>query len=274
MRKTANRLIETVRAARAEGKKLFCAYLTMGFHGLAFTKKMLKRMATDGVDIIELGVPFSDPLADGPVIQHSSEQALAGGVTFPDALKLCRELRREGFKTPLIFFSYYNPIFKMGAKRFTDAIADAGFDGLIVPDLPPDEDVELARLLKARGLCVTYLASPTTSDERLRMIAARSEGFIYYVSLKGVTGVRQSLSTDLKKQIRRIRACTDKAVLIGFGISDAKQAREAAAAADGVIVGSAIIQNITREHARVEKVSTFIRSLVRATRSAERGNKG
>jgi len=254
--------------AKKNGEKLFCGYLTLGYPNLAFTRKMILRMEKIGVDILELGIPFSDPLADGPVIQAASEAALKKGVSPADAFNLCRDLRREGLKMPVVFFSYYNPILNYGMLRFVREMKRSGFDGLIIPDLPPDEDVAFRRLVSREGLAMIFLAAPTTKDERLKLISKLSKGFLYYVSLKGVTGIRRQLSGDLGAQIRRIRKMSDRPVLIGFGISNPGQAAQASRVSDGVIVGSAIVDVIRESRGNVGLVSRLVERLVKATKLA------
>jgi tryptophan synthase alpha chain len=261
-----NRIEAVLAAAEREGRKLFSAYLTLGYPNLKFTEKLIRQFERIGVDFIELGFPFSDPLADGPVIQAASEKVLRKGISMKDGLRLAERLRRSGVKIPLLFFSYYNPIFHFGLDRFAAKIARSGFDGLICPDLPPDEDAFFSRAVKKNGLSMVFLASPTTDEQRLRLIARRSTGFIYYVSLKGVTGIRKSLSRDLGPQVRRIGRLTAKPVLIGFGVSSPAQVREAARHSNGVIVGSAIIDAIRRSGARPAPVVAFVKSLVQAAR--------
>ncbi len=259
-----NRIREAIRKAAKEKRKLFCAYLTLGYPNIFFTAKLIRQMENLGVDFIELGFPFSDPLADGPVIQKASEYALARKVVLRDAIKLAKNLRREGFHIPLIFFSYYNPIFHQGAKGFLSELRESGFDGVICPDLPPDEDSFFHKEANKKGLAMIYLASPTTSSKRLRLIAERSRGFIYYVSLKGVTGIRRNLSRDLKEQVLRIKKVSPKPVLIGFGVSNPDQVRQASKISDGVIVGSAIVNLIEKSDSNFEKVTSFVKRLVDA----------
>lgn len=261
-----NRLLDAFANARRLGRKVFSAYVTLGYPTLGFTQRFVNALEDAGVDILELGFPFSDPLADGPVIQHASEVALRRAVTLDDAFRLGRRLRRKSSRLALVFFSYYNPILQRGLKQFANELAASGFDGLISPDLPPDEDTELAHLLKEKGIAVIYLAAPTTDPERLRLIAHRSTGFIYYVSLKGVTGMRKMLSRDLASKVRAIKRLTRKPVLIGFGVSNPAQARAAARLADGVIVGSAIVDAISKSGGKTGRVVKFVRALARAIR--------
>jgi len=263
-----NRITRTLGRAARNRRKLFCAFLTLGYPNLAFTKRLIKEMETAGVDLVELGFPFSDPLADGPVIQKASEHALRKKVSLNDAFRLARELRKEGCGIPLIFFSYYNPILHHGPKRFASDLRKNGFDGIICPDLPPDEDMFFAAAVKKQGLHNIYLTAPTTEPGRLKMIASKSSGFVYYVSLKGVTGMRKALSSDLKAQIARIKKVTSKPVLIGFGISTPAHAAKACAVSDGVIVGSAIVNKIEQAHGKLPEVTRFIRLMADTVKKA------
>ncbi len=261
-----NRITQVLSQAAKNRQKLFCAYVTLGYPSLGFTKRIIMEMECAGVDMVELGFPFSDPLADGPVIQRASEYALRKKVSMRDALRLALDLRKKGCGIPLIFFSYYNPILHHGVKRFAAEIRRSGFDGVICPDLPPDEDIFFAREIKKNGLHNIYLAAPTTDMKRLRLITGKSSGFIYYVSLKGVTGIRKALSADLKAQIARIKKVSRKPVLIGFGISSPDHAKKACAVSDGVIVGSAIVNRIEQNKGRIPPVVRFIRRMAQAVR--------
>lgn len=263
-----NRITQVLSQASGSGRKLFCAFLTLGYPNLSFTKRLIQEMETAGVDLVELGFPFSDPLADGPVIQKASEHALKKKVSLNDAFRLARELRKDGCGIPLIFFSYYNPILHYGPKRFAADLRKNGFDGIICPDLPPDEDVFFAAAVKNQGLNNIYLTAPTTEAGRLKMIASKSSGFIYYVSLKGVTGMRKALSSDLKSQIARIKKVTSKPVLIGFGVSTPAHAAKACAVSDGVIVGSAIVNKIEQSQGSLPQVARFIRLMADTVKKA------
>lgn len=261
-----NRLEQAITRAHSEGRKLFCAYVTAGYPNLGFTRRLIRSMESIGVDFVEVGFPFSDPLADGPIIQRASEHALKRKVTLRDCLTMAASLRRSGCRIPLIFFSYYNPIFHHGLARTVASLATSGFDGVICPDLPPDEDSFFPREASRKGLKMIFLAAPTSSDHRLRVIAHRSAGFIYYVSLKGVTGMRRNLSHSLRSEIQRIKKLTSKPILVGFGVSSTAQVREVCRVADGVIVGSALIAAIQRSGGEMGQVLRFIRSLVNAAR--------
>ncbi|MBI4398368.1 MAG: tryptophan synthase subunit alpha [Candidatus Omnitrophica bacterium] len=227
-----------------QNNKIFCAFLTLGYKSLSQTKSLIRLLNTLGTDVVELGIPFSDPLADGPVIQASSEYALKKGIRPQDAFGLVKKLRQEGVGVPIIFFSYFNPILRMGISNTVRKLKDAGFDGVLCPDLPPDEGETLEQELVRNGLCPIHLIAPTTSRERMKKILAMSRGFIYYVSRRGVTGVRESLDEELAEKVKQIKRFTSLPVLVGFGVSGPSQVREINRTADGVIVGSAIIEAI------------------------------
>lgn len=261
-----NRLFEKISEARRNRRKLFCAFLTLGYPNVRTSEKLIAGLAERGVDIIELGFPFSDPLADGPTIQFSSEQALARGVTLHDAFRVVSRLRRRGVALPILFFSYLNPIYHFGIKRFPRALKKAGFDGLIVPDCPPEEDRALWQGCHAHGIASVFLAAPTTTSGRARKIFARSEGFLYYVSLRGVTGARKGFPQDLARGLRRVKHGNSKPVLVGFGISTPEQVRKVSRLADGVIVGSALVERIRKSGGRLGPVLAWVTTLVRAMR--------
>lgn len=263
-----NRLVRSVSEARKLKRKLFCAYVTLGYPSLDFTRKVIPAIEASGADMIEVGIPFSDPQADGPVIQHASENSLRKGTRAADAFKVCRDLRKKGLRIPMIFFSYYNPIIRFGRERFLRELKSSGYDGLIIPDLPPDEDRLFAAEMRRGGIAQIYLAAPTTKKERLRLVARASTGFVYYVPLKGVTGMRKNTAEGLAGKIREIRKLTNKPVLVGFGVSNPKQAYETAKAADGVIVGSAIVEAIRKSRGNVGTVAGFVLGMVRSARKA------
>ncbi len=209
----------------------------------AYTRRCVLAMVEAGADIVELGLPFSDPLADGPVIQQAVQRALEGGFRLKQAFELVAVLRRD-IQTPLLFMTYFNPVMQYGLDRFVQDAAAAGLDGLIVPDLPVEESGPLASVCAAAGLHLIPLVAPTTTDSRLRRIVSQAGGFIYCVSLTGVTGEREKLSSRLSEMVGRLRPLTNVPLAAGFGISTPEQAREAAQVADGVIVGSALVKLI------------------------------
>ncbi|MFC1675101.1 tryptophan synthase subunit alpha [Candidatus Omnitrophota bacterium] len=258
-----NRIERRFKELKKRKKKAFIAFITAGYPSLDVTKRLVLEFAKTGVDVVELGVPFSDPLADGPVIQESSQRALKNKVNLDHILRLVRELRIHT-DIPIALMTYYNPIFCFGEKEFARKASAAGVDGVIVPDLPPDEGKSLLKLANKHKLDVICFISPTTSRKRIKYIAKVSRGFIYYVSLTGVTGARSSLPSDLISHIRSVKRAARKPVCVGFGISSPKQVKAINKAADGVIVGSAIIKKIKANIGRpdlVKKVSKFIQSL-------------
>jgi tryptophan synthase alpha chain len=259
----ASRLEATFAALRARRERALVAYFTAGDPSLAMTRRLVVEAARRGADVIELGIPFSDPLADGPVIQRATQRALAAGVTLPRVLELVREMRGE-VAVPLVFLTYYNPILAFGLKAFCQTAVEAGIDGVIVADLPPEEAAPLRAEAGPAGLDLIHLVAPTSTPERMRRIARASRGFIYMVSLTGVTGERAALAPELSRQLRALRAITTKPVCVGFGISTPLQAAEVGRVADGVIVGSAIVR-LVEEHgasaALLPRVGDFIASL-------------
>lgn len=238
-----NRINRTFKRLKREGKTAFIAYITAGDPNLASTGDIVLSLEKAGVDIVELGIPFSDPLADGPVIQQASYRALKNGATLKKIFAVTQRLRTRT-DIPIVFMTYFNPVLQYGLKKFFVSCVNAGVDGVIVPDLPYEEAGELIRLGRRHGVATIFLAAPTSTQRRLAKIAANSSGFIYYVSLTGVTGARSTLPRDVVSNVRRIQAMTDKPVAVGFGVSDTSQARMLAGAADGVIVGSAIVKII------------------------------
>jgi len=225
------------------GHKALIAYLTVGYPDVDTTTEAARTLAASGVDIIELGIPFSDPLADGATIQKASFEALKRGVTPEVCLNLASDLHRQ-VKTPLVFMTYYNPVFTFGVEAFCRRCHEAGISGLIVPDLPPEEGHDLEAAAQKNSLDLIYLLAPTSTDERIATVAARSRGFIYLVSLAGVTGARQDLPPGLEEFVARVRRKASQPLCVGFGISSPDQAAKIARVADGVIVGSRLIQLI------------------------------
>jgi len=260
-----NYLTDKTSEAQKKRKKLFCVFLTFGYPNVAATERLILSSEKAGVDIIELGFPFSDPLADGPTIQYSSEQALKKHVTMKAAFALVRRLRQKGCTIPIVFFGYFNPVFSYGCTAFARDARGAGIDGLILPDLPPEEESGFARECRKQGLSVVQLVAPTTADTRAKMLVQKSQGFIYYVSLRGVTGARKALPADLKAHLGKLKKMTTKPVLAGFGISTPGQARDISRMADGVIVGSAVIEHLKRGVPAAER---FIQTMSRSVHGA------
>jgi tryptophan synthase alpha chain len=237
-------------------------YITIGYPTVETTLKVVPLFASTGCDIIELGIPFSDPLADGATIQQASYEALRQGVTPGFCFEVAQELRRR-VKIPLVFMTYYNPVLNFGLEQFCSKCAEVGIDGLIIPDLPPDEGEELEESTKGHGLDLIYLLSPASTQERIRLVTSRSSGFIYLISLTGVTGARAKLPEELESFVARVRRRTEKPLCVGFGVSTPEQARRVAKVADGVIVGSRIIQ-LLDEDKSLGNACSFIKSLKEA----------
>ena len=237
-------------------------YVTVGHPSVETTLKAVPLFAKNGCDIIELGIPFSDPLADGATIQQASYEALRKGVTTSVCFEVAHELRGR-VETPLVFMTYYNPVLKFGLEQFCLRCAKVGIDGLIIPDLPPDEGEELERSTKRHGLDLIYLLSPASTEERIRLVTSGSSGFIYLVSLTGVTGTKDELPKELEGFVARVRTNTEKPLCVGFGVSTPEQARRVAKVADGVIVGSRIIQ-LLGEDKSLESVCAFIKCITEA----------
>jgi tryptophan synthase alpha chain len=236
-----SRIVERFARRRAEGRPAFVAFLTAGDPSLERTLRAARELDAAGADVLELGVPFSDPLADGPVIQRASERALARGVRLAEVLETVRRIRRSS-ELPLLLFSYFNPLLQHGLERLATDAKEAGVDGVLVTDLPPEEAGEWIAAARGRDLDTVFLAAPTSPDERLRRVAEASRGFVYAISRTGVTGERQSLSQDARPLVARLRALTDVPVALGFGLSTPEQVAEAGRAADGVVVGSALVR--------------------------------
>jgi tryptophan synthase alpha chain len=235
------RIGERFATRRAEGRPAFVAFLTAGDPSLERTVEAAVELDRAGADVLELGVPFSDPLADGPVIQRASERALARGVTLARVLETVRRIR-ERSELPLLLFSYFNPLLQHGLERLAREAREAGADGALVTDLPPEEAGEWIAAARRAGLDTVFLAAPTSPPERLKRVAEASRGFVYAISRTGVTGERQALSEDARPLVERLRALTDVPVALGFGLSTPDQVRDAAAVADGVVVGSALVR--------------------------------
>ena len=221
--------------------KALIAYITVGYPSIEATLEVVPLLASNGCDIVELGIPFSDPLADGATIQKASYQALQQGTTPELCLEVAHKLHQK-IATPLVFMTYYNPVFNFGLEAFCRSCAEAGVSGLIIPDLPPEEGEDLEVITRKHSLDLIYLLAPTSTKERIAVVAERSRGFIYLVSLTGVTGARQTLPPELESFVKRVRQKAKQPLCVGFGVSNPEQAGRIARIADGVIVGSRIIQ--------------------------------
>jgi tryptophan synthase alpha chain len=266
------RIGERFAGLRARGERALVPFVTAGDPDLETTAALVRSMEEAGADLIELGVPFSDPIADGPTIQRASERALAAGTSLRRVLMLVKELRPR-VDIPLLLMGYANPFYAMGAEGFADAAAAAGVDGVICPDLPPEEGEDLYGALESRGVDAVLLASPTTTDARLAMLARRTRGFLYYVPLTGVTGARREVAQGLAEGVARVRAHGDVPVCVGFGISRPEHAAEVGRFADGVVVGSALVERIERAADPAEAVAS-VSELVAELKAALRPSHG
>lgn len=247
-----------------EGSKAFVPYITVGDPSLEATEQIILELERSGADIIELGVPFSDPMADGPVIQRASERALKNGVSARDCLDLVRRIRQQS-EVPIVLFSYLNPLLALGLDSLGEQLRDAGIDGVLVTDLVPEEAAEFIGKVRPAGVDTIFLVAPTSTDERIRLVTEASSGFVYAVSRTGVTGVRQSLSEAAANLVQRVRRFTELPVAVGFGISTPEQVNEVWRHADAAVVGSRIVAEIednAGEPNLVEKVGALARWLV------------
>ena len=266
------RLEKRFAALKAEGRAGFIAYIMAGDPDAGTALEILKGLATAGADVIELGFPFSDPMADGPAIQLGAQRALKAGMTLKGTLDLVRRFREGDQTTPVILMGYLNPLETHGLKAFAADAADAGVDGMIVVDCPPEESQELDDALAGADISRIWLATPTTDDERLKTVLKGSSGFVYYVSVTGVTGVKEADASAVAPHVQRIKAASSLPVAVGFGIKTPERAAAVARVADGVVVGSALVEEIAQALARNEtpapKVLETARRLAQAVREA------
>ena len=270
---TQDRLNKTFNRLRAQEATGLIPYVTVGFPNVETTLELVPPLVEAGADIVELGVPFSDPLADGATVQQASFHALDQGVTLERCLEVCATLRSRGVETPLVFMGYYNPILSMGLDAYAKAAAEAGLDGTIVPDLPQEECGPLAEAGRRVGIHLIPLLAPTSTDERIEKACAKASGFVYVVSVTGVTGTRESVPADLSSMVQRVRAHTQLPVAVGFGLSRREHILEVGKVADAAVVGSALV-NVIAAAAQGEAVSqaaAFIAELSGTTLSATRG---
>ncbi len=266
---------------RAEGRAGFVTFTTAGDPDLETSAKILDGLAEAGADLIEIGVPFSDPMADGPAIQASSLRAIKGGMTLRKTLAMVAEYRKKDDDTPIVLMGYYNPIYIYGVDAFLKDARNAGVDGLIVVDLPPEEEGELCLPALDAGLNFIYLTAPTTTDARLPRVLENASGFVYFVSITGITGTRSAVTADVAGHVGRIRAKTDLPVAVGFGIRTPEQAAEIASVADAAVVGSALVDRITANlddngkagPGTVDAVLDLVRSLAEGVRNAQKTEK-
>lgn len=261
------RIDDTFARLKADGKKAFVAYVMAGDPDYETSKQIVLGLPDAGVDIIELGLPFTDPMADGATIQLAGQRALAAGMTLDRTLDIARALRATGDQTPIVLMGYYNPIYSRGVDTFLVQAKEAGIDGLIIVDLPPEEDTELCIPAQAAGLNFIRLATPTTDDKRLPKVLQNTSGFVYYVSITGITGAAQAQAADVAPEVARIKASTDLPVIVGFGITTPDAARDIAAVADGTVVGSAIVK-LVEQGKSPKDVLAFVKSLADGTHAA------
>src|SRR5215471_742572 len=271
----ANRISRRFADLRASGEMGVVAYITAGDPDVAATLKFVLALAEAGADVIELGVPFSDPLADGPTIQRASERALESGTTLRGVLGLVREIRNSS-QVPLVLFSYYNPILQMGLEEFATAASSAGADGVLVTDLTPEEANDYLRIMRSHQLDTIFLAAPTSDDDRLQKISAASSGFLYLISRTGVTGAKDALPDDLPALLRRTRQFTNLPVAVGFGISLPGHVSVLGGLADAAVVGSALVSEIEKATAQdsspgsIENAAATLSAKIRSLKEAAR----
>lgn len=264
-----NRIVEKFAALKKAGQKGLIVYIGAGDPNLDATRKLALAFDRAGVDVLELGVPFSDPLADGLVNQLAAQRGLESGTTPPKVLKTVAAIRQES-QIPIVLYIYFNLIHRVGLEQFVQDAAKAGVDGLLVLDLPPEESDNYEALMRKAGLCNIYLVAPTTPEDRIKLIVKRGSGFIYYVSREGVTGMQEKISSTLPEMTAKIRSHTKLPLAVGFGISNPEQARLAAQHADAIVVGSAVVNRIA-EHGNsrelVPRVGGFVKSLAGAVKN-------
>ena len=264
-----NRIVEKFNHLRESGKKGFIVYIGAGDPNLSATRELALAFDQAGVDVLELGVPFSDPLADGLVNQLAAQRGLESGTTPPKLLKTIQSIRKDS-EIPIVLYIYFNLIHKVGMREFIADAARAGVDGLLVLDLPPEESENYEALMKKNGLSQIYLVAPTTPEDRMEFIVKRGSGFIYYVSREGVTGMQSQVAANLSSQVAKLKAHTELPIAVGFGVSNPEQAKLVAQNADAVVVGSAIVNQIA-EHGKkkdlTKRVGKFVKSLADAVKT-------
>ena len=259
-----SRIAETFADWKREGRRGFIPFITAGDPDLETTRKLIIELARAGATVIELGVPFSDPMADGPVIQRASERALDQGFGLAEILETVREARKKT-DVPIVLFSYFNPLLQFGIEKLADQAKRSGVDGVLVTDLVPEEATEFSSILRARNLDMIFLVAPTSTDARLQMVAERASGFIYAVSRAGVTGARADMSAEAEKLVERVRRFSDLPVAVGFGISKPEHVRDVWRYADAAVVGSAIVAEIEQAASpseAISRVGEFARLLI------------
>jgi len=258
-----SRIKRTFEKLKKDNKKALIPYITGGYPSLDACQRIIQVLADSGADIIEIGIPYSDPLADGPTIQRASEIALSRGVNTKDIFEMVGNLRKK-LSIPIVLMTYYNTIYRYGEENFAKEASCVGVDGVIIPDLPPEEGSLWRKLAKENSLDTIFLVSPTSNNDRIRKIISASSGFIYCVSLTGVTGARSGLSSDLSDFISRVRFLTNKPLAVGFGISSADLAKRVSETADGIIIGSALIDLIDDFNIKYDKIAEFIKNIKEA----------
>ncbi len=268
MLRGAKAVEQAIRKANKQGRAALVPFIEGADPDLAVTEDLLWALAEAGGDVIELGFPFSDPLADGPTIQEAAQRALKNRPTLDDFLGLLSRMRAQGFETPVVIMGYLNPFFRYGLKRFAEEGQKAGLDGAIIPDLPLEEAKDWLRLAKKRGLAGILLAAPTTPPERLARLAQASTGFLYYVSVTGITGDRKELPKDLALKLDLAREVSPVPVAVGFGIGRPEQVRSLAPFADAIVVGSAIVKVVARYQDQPKRLVSEVRAFVRSLREA------
>ncbi|NRA64621.1 MAG: tryptophan synthase subunit alpha [Pseudobacteriovorax sp.] len=259
-----SRIDDLFEELKEKHKKAFVAYITAGDPNLEKTKEFCRTLASSGVDLIELGVPFSDPLADGPTNQAAAERALASGTDLIKILDTVKELRESGFSTPIVLFSYLNPIFNMGYETFAKRCKLSGVDGVLVLDLPIEEAEAYTEVIHSQDLDTVFLAAPTTTSDRLSLISEKTKGFLYYVSRTGVTGAQATVSDTLESEVENLRGIVGKPIVIGFGISNPDQAKQVSQMGDGIVIGSALVKLIEKgsvSEATTDALSSFARGI-------------
>jgi len=262
-----SRIDDTFARLKAEGRKGFVAYIMAGDPNMAASFEVMRGLPAAGVDVIELGIPFTDPMADGPTIQAAGQRALEAGMTVDKVLQMVRDFRAGDTTTPIVLMGYYNPIYSRTVDRFLAEATEAGVDGLIIVDLPPEEDDELCIPAQAAGLNFIRLATPTTDDKRLPKVLQNTSGFVYYVSITGITGAAAAQAGEVGPEVARIKRSTDLPVVVGFGITSPERARAIAEVADGCVVGSAIVKLIGEGKPAAE-VLEFVKGLAEGAHGA------
>ena len=262
------RLADKFSHLRSKQKKAFVSFVTAGDPEVSVTVPSMHALVSGGVDVLELGIPFSDPEAEGPSIQRSSERALANGVRFDDVLAMVKLFREDDTETPVVLMGYLNTVLRIGYKEFSLRAAKSGVDGLIMVNLPPEEASPLKLALTAHGIDLILLVAPTTTPNRARRIVNTASGFVYYVSLKGVTGASHLQSEAIRAKVVAVKSMTNLPVMVGFGIKDPEMASQVAAFADGVVVGSALVDTMARLDNRVEEIPDALRVQAQSIRTA------